>query len=89
LTTQEALAHHGHDAAGHAAEAAHGAAEHVAGFLSGFTIPGLLEVGTMLGFLGLFLYFVFNQLAKASLVPSRDPYIQESIHHETLYEEYD
>lgn len=89
LTTEEALAHHGHDAA-HAAEgAAHGSGDHIVGFLSGFTIPGLLEIGTMLGFLGLFLYFVFSRLTKASLVPYRDPYIQESIHHETLYEEYE
>jgi hypothetical protein len=90
ITTHEALAHHAHDHGGeHAAEAAHSTAEHVSGFLAGFSMPGLLELGTMLGFLGLFIYFVFNQLTKASLVPSRDPYIQESVHHETLYEEYE
>jgi hypothetical protein len=88
ITTHEALSHHGHGG-DHAGEAAHSAAEHVSGFLAGFTMPGLLELGTMLGFLGLFLYFVFNQLSKASLVPARDPYIQESVHHETLYEEYE
>lgn len=44
--------------------------------------PGLLELGTMIGFLGLFLYFVFQQLEKASLVPKNDPYMGESLHHE-------
>ncbi len=87
-TAHETLAHHGHGGdhgGGHAVEAA----AHSAEFMVGFTIPGLLEIGTMLGFLGLFLYFVFNQLAKAPLLPPRDPYIQESLHHETMYDEYE
>ena len=69
----------GHDAGGHgaehAAEAAHSA------FEMGFTIPGLLELGTFVGFLGLFLYVVFNNLAKAPLVAENDPYLAESVHH--------
>ena len=65
----------GHHDAGH-----HGA-EHVSNFVAGFTLPGLLEVGTFLGFLGLFLFVVFGHLAKAPLTPSRDPYLQESLHH--------
>lgn len=50
-------------------------------FASGYTIPGLLELGTFAGFLGLFLYFVFSQLRKAPLVPKKDPYVVESLHH--------
>ncbi|GAA5220488.1 hypothetical protein [Membranihabitans marinus] len=59
---------------------AHGA-EHASTFQMGFTIPGFLEFGTFLGFLGLFLYFVFIQLGKANLVPKGDPYLGESMNH--------
>ena len=75
-TAHEVMAH----GAEHGAEAAH----HAAGFTAGFTIPGLLEVGTMLGFLGLFLFFVFNQMTKASLEPKNDPYLEESLHHHVI-----
>jgi hypothetical protein len=75
-TAMEALAH-SHAAEGHAAEGAH----HALGFAAGFSIPGLLEIGTMLGFLALFLYFVLLQLGKAALVPKNDPYMVESGHH--------
>lgn len=88
ITAKEHLEKH----AAHGTDAAHKAAEHatahgghgveaVSTFITGFTIPGLLEIGTMLGFLGLFLYLTFNQLTKASLVPKRDPYLAESLHH--------
>ena len=70
-TTQEVL---GHEAAGHAAEAAH----HIP---AGFGLPGLLEIGTLIGFLCLFVYLVFRSLAKANLVSQADPYLEESIHH--------
>ena len=53
------------------------------GFISGFTIPGFLEIGTFVGFLGMFLYFVFWQLSKAPLQPKEDPYMEESLHHHT------
>jgi len=76
ITAQEALAHGGHGDAGH------GAAE--AGFALGNHFPGLLEVGTFLGFLGLFLYLGFNQLSKASLEPKNDPYLGEALHHEVI-----
>ncbi|MCB0570374.1 MAG: hypothetical protein KDC66_11445 [Phaeodactylibacter sp.] len=76
LTAMDVLAHHGAGAE-HAAEAG----EHALGFAMGFTIPGLLEIGTMLGFLALFVFVAFNRLAKASLVPQNDPYLQESLHH--------
>jgi hypothetical protein len=71
-TAMEALHHHAAEATDHA---------HGLGFAAGFTIPGLLEIGTMLGFLAFFVYVVFNSLAKASLVPQNDPYLQESLHH--------
>ena len=69
-------------------EAHHGAMHHHASnFVDGFTIPGLLEIGVMIGFLGFFLYFVFKRLSQASLIPKNDPYLGESLHHEVqVYE---
>ncbi|MBK8655526.1 MAG: hypothetical protein IPN20_16830 [Haliscomenobacter sp.] len=72
-TAMEAMAGHG----GHGEEAAH----HALGVAAGFSYPGLLELGTMLGFLAFFLYFVLTRLEKASLLPHNDPYLQESKHH--------
>ncbi len=70
----ESLSHAAHGHGGdHAAE--------VSNFMMGFHFPGLLEVGTFLGFLGLFLYFVFSRMAKASLLPVNDPYLPESLHY--------
>ena len=73
-------AHHGGE---HAADAAHHGAEHAVEMFSGFTLPGFLEFGTMLGFLGLFLFFVFGRLGAAKLEPEHDPYVEESVHHHT------
>lgn len=42
---------------------------------------GLLEIGTFLGYLGLFSWVVSTWLAKASLVPKNHPYLEESVHH--------
>lgn len=75
----------------HAAEGGHDnhGAEHGSGvpegkeFQLGYTLPGLDDIGLMIGFLSLFLFFVFSQLAKASLVPKNDPYLEESLHHQT------
>ncbi|MCW5923882.1 MAG: hypothetical protein KIS77_16190 [Saprospiraceae bacterium] len=53
------------------------------GFRLGFTIPGLEDIGTMIGFLSLFLFFFFRQLERVSLVPHKDPFLEESLHHET------
>ncbi|MDX1941356.1 MAG: hypothetical protein SFU99_12440 [Saprospiraceae bacterium] len=75
-TAQEAMAHHGEG--GHGTEAAHHGAE----FMMGIHFPGLLELGTMVGFLGLFIFFVFSRLEKAALEPANDPYLAESLHHE-------
>ncbi len=41
---------------------------------------GLLEIGTMLGFAGLFIFVVFSSIAKASLLPKNHPMLQESEH---------
>lgn len=73
--------HAGHDAAAHHGAEAHHTAEHVSSFVEGFTIPGLLEIGTFLGFTGLFLFVVLTALTKAPLVPAKDPYLEESLHH--------
>jgi hypothetical protein len=69
-------------AASHGAHAAgEHAAEHAATFVPGFTLPGFLELGTLLGFVGLFLFFFFSVLSKAALIPRNDPYLAESVHH--------
>jgi hypothetical protein len=47
----------------------------------GFGIPGLLELGIMLGFGALFVFFVFSRLAQASLLPKNDPYLEETLNH--------
>lgn len=51
------------------------------GAMPGFTLPGFLEFGTMIGFLGLFFHFTFSRIASAEIVPQNDPYLPESIHH--------
>lgn len=75
-TAMEHIAHHSE----HAGDAAH-EGEHALEFMAGFTLPGLLEIGIMIGFLAFFLYFVFLQLAKAPLTPKNDPYLDEAEHH--------
>ncbi|MEO5581453.1 MAG: hypothetical protein ABIR66_02070 [Saprospiraceae bacterium] len=50
-------------------------------FVAGFTLPGLLDIGVLLGFLAGFLLFVFNEMSKAALQPKKDPYYVESLHH--------
>lgn len=42
---------------------------------------GLIEVGTFLGFLGLFLAVFFYMLSKRPLLSMQHPYIEESLHH--------
>ncbi len=41
---------------------------------------GVSEISSVLFFLGLFLFVVFNALTKAPLLPKRNPYIEESKH---------
>lgn len=47
----------------------------------GFFIPGLADVGLLIGFLALFYTVTLYFLGKAALVPKNDPYLQESLHH--------
>jgi len=42
---------------------------------------GLLEIGLLLGFTGLFINRVLTALTKAPLVPKESPYLDESLHH--------
>ncbi len=41
---------------------------------------GVAEIGSVLFFLGLFIFVVFTALTKAPLLPKRNPYIEESKH---------
>jgi hypothetical protein len=75
---------HGAEAVAQAVSHAGEAASHAGTMVSGFTIPGLLEIGTFLGFAALFAFFFLNQLTKAPLVAKRDPYIDESLHHHVV-----
>ena len=45
----------------------------------------LSEIGVFLGFLGLFMFAVARFLSKHSVVPVKDPRIQESLHHHVTY----
>lgn len=74
-TLSHAAAHEGdeHAAAGHGHSA----------FQMGTTFPGLLEFGTMLGFLAFFLFIVLSRLEKVGLVPANHPFVRESEHHHT------
>lgn len=72
-TALEVLHHAGGESAHHGS--------HLAG---GFTLPGFLEIGTLIGFLSLFLYVVFQKLSQASLEPKNDPFLEESLHHHVL-----
>ncbi len=42
---------------------------------------GLLEIGTFIGYVGLFSFVVSTYLAKANLIPKNHPYLEESIAH--------
>lgn len=80
-TTEGHDDHHGHDHGDAHADDAHAAAHHGPEFVMGIHFPGLLELGTMLGFLGLFLFVTFTFLSKASLYPKNDPFLGESEDH--------
>lgn len=43
---------------------------------------GWIEVGTALGFLGLFIFLVFSKLSKHALAPAKHPFLEESLHHQ-------
>ncbi len=90
-TAHEVTGGHGHhgDHADHAVHEAAEIAHHGAGHGAetavelGFTIPGFPEVCTFIGFLCLFLFFIFTMLSRAPLTGTNDPYIEESLHHHT------
>lgn len=46
---------------------------------------GFFEIGLTLGYMGLFAYFVFNTLSKASLIPVNHPFFKESLEYHTNY----
>lgn len=80
---EHATAEHAEAAHGDAHAGGHDAVDESKSFKLGYTLPALEDIGVMIGFLSLFLFFFFNQLTKASMVPMRDPYLEESLHHET------
>jgi len=45
---------------------------------SGF---GLLEIGTAIGFVGIFTFAVLSSLSKKALVPKNHPFLAESLNH--------
>ncbi|MEL6273770.1 MAG: hypothetical protein AAFU03_01530 [Bacteroidota bacterium] len=82
--------HHSGDGAHHSESHGdgHGGGHHefpdrYVAFKMGWMLPGFLEIGTFLGFLGAFLFFVFTRLEAAALEPKNDPYLEESQHHHT------
>ena len=87
MHTAEASASHGDDHGDGHGDGHHGDGEghhgHPTHFELGYTLPGFLEIGVFIGFLCGFLFFLFNHLQKASLLPRKDPYLEESLHHET------
>jgi hypothetical protein len=45
---------------------------------------GILEIGLTVGYLGLFLFFVFRALTKAPLVPKNHPFFKESLEYDNI-----
>ena len=43
---------------------------------------GLTEIGTAIGFAGLFAFLMLNKLSKHSLAPRNHPFLKESLHHQ-------
>ncbi|WP_257666059.1 quinol:cytochrome C oxidoreductase [Parapedobacter tibetensis] len=43
---------------------------------------GWIELGTALGFIGLFTFLVLNKLGKHALAPAKHPFLEESLHHQ-------
>ncbi len=84
-TTYHLTSNTGHEEGGHGDDAkhAHTFPDRFIAYESGYMLPGFLELGTFLGFLGAFLFFVLGRLASAPLEPKNDPYMIESNHHHT------
>ncbi|MBK7886245.1 MAG: quinol:cytochrome C oxidoreductase [Bacteroidetes bacterium] len=64
-----------HHATAHAGAGAHGVHELIYGSI------GLMEIGTTIGFLGLFAYITQLYLSKSPLVVKHHPMMEESLHH--------
>lgn len=43
---------------------------------------GVIEIGTAIGFAGLFSFLVLNKLSKHALAPAKHPFMQESLNHQ-------
>jgi hypothetical protein len=43
---------------------------------------GIVEIGTALGFVGLFTFTVLTSLSKKPLIAKNHPLLQESLHHQ-------
>ena len=43
---------------------------------------GIIEIGTAIGFFGLFAFLVLNKLSKHALAPKHHPFLDESLHHQ-------
>ena len=47
----------------------------------GLNVFGFIEIGTFIGFLGVFIFAVSRSLSKANMIPQNHPYIEESLNH--------
>ncbi|MFM2267254.1 MAG: hypothetical protein RL757_695 [Bacteroidota bacterium] len=83
----EAIASVGHGAAAEVEKPKinEGYFEYAPQLVDGIFVPGFAELGTFCFFAGLFLYLVFLQMSRASLIPGGDPYLDESLHHHVGY----
>jgi uncharacterized membrane protein YczE len=43
---------------------------------------GIIEIGSFLGFSGLFAFVIAQALSRAQIIPRNHPYLEESLHHE-------
>ena len=53
--------------------------DQVSGRPKGF---GFVEIGTAIGFVGLFTFLVMSKLSKHALAPKHHPLLDESLHHQ-------
>jgi hypothetical protein len=50
--------------------------------VTGINKIGFIEIGTFMGFCGIFIFSVAKTLSRANLIPVNHPYLQESLLHE-------
>jgi len=43
---------------------------------------GFIEIGTAIGFVGIFTFLVLSKLSKHALAPKNHPFLDESLHHQ-------